>query len=207
MGAINRFDLNEIIEETGASYFVETGTLHGDGVDYALHFDFKKIFSIEIIPELAKKAKEKYTSHENVIIVEGNSSDVMSELIKKIDGNIIFWLDAHFPGCDSKHKTYDEIKQLDYDVNLPLEKEIDIISKRIGNYKDTIICDDLWVYDDVTSGGLVDFDTHCSNHNHNITLNEINPNSNLNFVHERFSKSHDFKKVYKDQGYLVLLPK
>ena len=163
MGAINRFDLNEIIEETGASYFVETGTLHGDGVDYALHFDFKKIFSIEIIPELAKKAKEKYTSHENVIIVEGNSSDVMGELIKKIDGNIIFWLDAHFPGCDSKHKTYDEIKQLDYDVNLPLEKEIDIISKRIGNYKDTIICDDLWVYDDVTSGGLVDFDTHCSN--------------------------------------------
>ena len=105
MGAINRFDLNEIIEETGANYFVETGTLHGDGVDYALHFDFKKIFSIEIIPELAKKAKEKYTSHENVIIVEGNSSDVMGELIKKIDGNIIFWLDAHFPGCDSKHKT------------------------------------------------------------------------------------------------------
>ena len=44
MGAINRFDLNEIIEETGASYFVETGTLHGDGVDYALHFDFKKYF-------------------------------------------------------------------------------------------------------------------------------------------------------------------
>ena len=105
MGAINRFDLNEIIEETGANYFVETGTLHGDGVDYALHFDFKKIFSIEIIPELAKKAKEKYTSHENVIIVEGNSSDVMGELIKKIDGNIIFWLDAHFPGCFSKHKT------------------------------------------------------------------------------------------------------
>ena len=99
-------------------------------------------------------------------------------------------------------KTYDEIKQLDYDVNLPLEKEIDIISKRIGNYKDTIICDDLWVYDDVTSGGLVDFDTHCSNHNHNITLNEINPDSNLNFVHERFSKSHDFKKVYKDSIFL-----
>ena len=207
MGTIRRFDLREIIEKTGAKYFVETGTLHGDGVDYALWFNFEKIISIEIIPELAEKAKQKYKNHNNIEIIEGDSSEVIESIANSLDGNTIFWLDAHFPGCDSEHKTYDDIKKLNYDTNLPLKKEIDVLSKRISKYKDTLVCDDLWVYEDVTSGGLIDFDTHCKSCNHNITLDEINPEGNLNFVTERFSNSHEFKKVYRDQGYLVVLPK
>ena len=173
---IQIFNLNELIQKNNASVFIETGTLHGEGIIHAMKYGFKRIISIEIIPELADKAKQKYKNHNNIEIIEGDSSEVIESIANSLDGNTIFWLDAHFPGCDSEHKTYDDIKKLDYDTNLPLKKEIDVLSKRISKYKDTLVCDDLWVYEDVTSGGLIDFDTHCKSCNHNITLDEINPN-------------------------------
>lgn len=207
MGTIRTFDLNELINRNNASVFIETGTLHGDGVRYALNYPFKRIISIEIIPELAEKAREQFKDYSNVEIITGNSADVLKEILPTINENIIFWLDAHFPGCDAGVKTYDEIKQLAYDVNMPLEKEIEHISKRTETNKDILVCDDLWCYEDVTQNNLNDFDTHCRNHGHNIQLKDINDGKDLKFLYNTFNATHEFKKDYQHQGYLVVYPK
>jgi len=207
MGNINIFNLNEIIEKNNASVFIETGTLYGEGVEHALKYNFKKIISIEIIPEVAEKARQKFANHSNVKIITGHSTDVLKEILPTIDENILFWLDAHFPGCDAHMKTYVEIKQMDYNLNLPLEDEINLISERVGKYQDAMICDDLWIYEDVTQGNLTDFNTHCERHNHNIKLDEVNPGKDLTFLYDKFGNTHEFKKVYKHQGFVIVYPK
>ena len=60
MGAISIFDLKDAQKYNETPYFVETGTLYGDGVKYAMKQGFKEIHSIEIEPTLYKKAKEKF---------------------------------------------------------------------------------------------------------------------------------------------------
>ena len=55
MGAISRFNISQLKEKFNFSYFVETGTMNGDGVDYALQSGFDKIISIEIEDTLVKK--------------------------------------------------------------------------------------------------------------------------------------------------------
>ena len=207
MGNINIFNLNELIEKNNASVFIETGTLYGDGITHALKFGFKKIISIEIIPEVAENARQKFKDHSNVEIITGHSTDVLKSILPNIKENIVFWLDAHFPGCDANIKTYDEIKKLDYSHNLPLEDELNLISERVLNYKDVLICDDLWIYEDVTKGKLTDFNTHCKLHNHNIRLEEINQGKDLSILYRKFGNTHEFKKVYREQGFVIVYPK
>lgn len=209
MGQIQIFNLNELIQKNNASVFIETGTLHGEGVVHAMKYGFKRIISIEIIPEVAEVARRKFANYPHVEIITGHSTDVLKEILPTIDENILFWLDAHFPGCDANVKTYDEIKKLKYDINLPLEGELDLISERAGKYRDAMICDDLWIYEDLTltNNRMPDFDKHCAAHNHNITLEEVNPGRDLSILQEKFGKTHEFMKVYKQQGFVIVYPK
>lgn len=206
MGSITRFDLQELIDKFNIKYFVETGTLYGGGIDYSLGYSFDHIFSIEIEKNLYSNAVQKYQSHSNVSIVHGDSSQVLSEVINRINGNAIFWLDAHFPGADSNIRSYRECLNYKYNTRLPLDSELNIISKRKNKFKDVLICDDLWLYKEGTFGaGTVD--THSKQHNHNITREEIVEGKNINFVYDIFSDTHIFKEMYDDQGYLIILPK
>lgn len=206
MGSINRFDLGEVIKKFDIKYFVETGTLYGDGVDYALKYSFDRIFSIEIEDILFNKAVEKYRNVPSVNIIKGDSSKILSNIVEQLDGNTIFWLDAHFPGADSNIRTYKECLNYKYNTRLPLESELKIISNRRKVFKDVLICDDLWIYKEgIFGAGTVD--DHSKRHNHNITRKEIVEENNINFVYDEFSSTHTFKEVYDDQGYLVILPK
>ncbi len=208
MGNITILNLNELISKYNLDTFVETGTLYGDGIDYALTYPFKHIHSIEIIPELALKASLKYSSNSRVTIHTGNSADVLPDIVDNIDGNILFWLDAHFPGADAKIRPYAEMKNIPYTENLPLEKEIQSIAKRVDKFKDCLILDDLWIYEDCKDHGLSTFDNHCKNHSHDIKLSDvINDGKDLSFLYDTFSATHEFKKVYRHQGYVVVTPK
>ena len=59
MGSIRTFDIAQIKDKANIKTFIETGTLWGNGVDYALESGFDKIISIEINSQLAEKAKDK----------------------------------------------------------------------------------------------------------------------------------------------------
>ena len=204
MGTIARFDLGEIITNTGVKAFVETGTLHGDGVLHALKYPFDEIHSIEIDEELANNCTERFKGKDKVHIHEGHSGTVLPALLESIKCNCLFWLDAHFPGADCGKARYDA--EPDYDLRLPLESEITAISERVGTYKDVMICDDAWVYED----GQFEwgtFNEHAARHNHGITREDINCGKDLSFLYDRFGDTHTFKKVTNDQGYIVVLPK
>ena len=128
MGTIRRFDLDEIKNKYDSKVFVETGTMFGDGVEYALGFGFDKIISIEIEPAIHETASNNYENNNKVEIILGDSSKVLPECLSAINGNAIFWLDAHFPGADAGISSYESCKQMEYDTRVPLEAELTAIS-------------------------------------------------------------------------------
>ena len=194
MGKINRFDLSRIIAKFKTPVFFETGTFRGDGVEYALQSPFEKIISIEIIPDLADKAKKRFAGNEKVKIIEGESSRVMEDELPGLTDNCIFWLDAHFPGADAGMKEYDA--DMDESIRLPLVIESSIISRLRKGFKDVIIMDDLRIYEDGPY------------QNGNVPPDALpKQNRNIDFVKQNFSKSHHIYKLYQEEGYILLLPK
>jgi hypothetical protein len=201
MGSIRSFDIKNIRDKRSIHTFIETGTLYGDGVDYAIDSGFKRIISIEINEELVKKAKIKYANNSNVEILLGNSPDVLEQLLPSIAEPVLFWLDAHFPGCDANLASYRD--ELNNEKRVPLESELKLISQRAQ--QDVIICDDLWIYEDwETSTGT--FNTHCKKHGHDITREELCKDVTLNTFKKMFHSTHELSTVYIDQGFIVLKP-
>lgn len=82
-------------QKFGYSVLVETGTFLGDTV-YAQKSFFKEIFSIELSKDLFDKAKHRFRQDSNVTIINGDSGNVISELIRKITEPAVFWLDGHY---------------------------------------------------------------------------------------------------------------
>jgi len=194
MGLINRFDLSRIIREYKTPYFFETGTFRGEGVDYALQSPFDKIVSVEIIGAIADEAKIKFNAQNKVEIVEGNSVSALAAEIPKLDNNCVFWLDAHFPGADAGITRYDDNN--DESVRLPLQKEIEIISRLRSNFKDVLIIDDLRIYEDGPyQNGNVPPDALPKEDRH------------IGFIYNSFSASHVILKSYIDEGYILMFPK
>lgn len=76
---------------------VETGTLMGDMVE-AMKQRFAQIYSIEISPELARKAQQRFRNDSNVRIIEADSATALKDLVPEIREPALFWLDGHYSG-------------------------------------------------------------------------------------------------------------
>ena len=202
MGDIKIYNIEEIIERCNIDYFVETGTLLGDAVEHARGYNLKKIISFEIIEELADKAKSRFEGDDKVEIILGDSSKVLPDTLNKLDGNTIFWLDAHFPGADIGINNY--VDDIDSDTNLPLEKEIRAIAERIGKYNDVLIIDDLWIYED-GDWEWGTFDEHMERHGHTVRRSDL-CKGDTSFIRKLFTRTHKIKIINKFQGSLVLIP-
>jgi hypothetical protein len=58
---------------------------------------FNEIHTIELSDEHAAQAAERFRSHSNVTLYQGNSSDVLSSLGPGLkDASVLYWLDAHW---------------------------------------------------------------------------------------------------------------
>jgi hypothetical protein len=194
MGSIKKFNLNRIIKEYNTAYFFETGTWKGDGVAYAAQSPFKKILSSEIIPEIADKAVERFKKDDRVTIITGNSTDVLNNHIGKLDGNCVFWLDAHFPGAEEGLNKYNDFE--DEKIKLPLQEEIRLIREKRQQFQDVILIDDLRIYEEgpYKSGNLPE----------NVLPPKIR---NVNFLRDYFGNTHVIIKSYENEGYALLFPK
>jgi len=96
--------------------FVETGTYMGEMIDSVLNL-FPRIISIEFDPELAKRAKNKFSSSPHVTILQGDSGEILPKLLAEINEPCLFWLDAHYSGgvtgqADSETPIIREIKTI-----------------------------------------------------------------------------------------------
>lgn len=193
MGAINQFNVSRIIRDYNTEYFFETGTWKGDAVAFALQYPFKKIISAEIIPVIADEAKCRFQQEPRVTIVGSNSTDALTAELPSLNGNCLFWLDAHFPGADAGLERYDAIE--DEDIRLPLEKELTIIHQLRKNYQDVFIIDDLRVYEDGPyENGSSPADTL------------PRKDRDIGFINRLFGKSHIPMRTYRNEGYVLLFP-
>jgi len=79
---------------------IETGTFRGDMLLAMLH-DFDRLYSIELGHDLWCAAVERFAAQPHVKIFEGNSSQILPDLLKGISEPVTFWLDAHSSGFDT----------------------------------------------------------------------------------------------------------
>jgi len=78
-----------------------------------------RIVSIELHPELAARARERFRRHPHVTIVEGDSSSVLPPLVSALEAPALFWLDAHFTGPSGARGQVDS----------PIVTEIDVVRR------------------------------------------------------------------------------
>jgi hypothetical protein len=76
---------------------VETGTYVGTMVD-AMKTTFKEIFSIELDRSLYEAAREKFSGFQHIHIVQGDSGEVLPDIINHLTRPCLFWLDGHYSG-------------------------------------------------------------------------------------------------------------
>jgi hypothetical protein len=82
----DKFSLTELIE---------TGTYLGDMVE-AQRDNFQKIYSIELSKKLFGRARKKFHPFRHIEILQGDSGQLLHELIKRINQPALFWLDGHY---------------------------------------------------------------------------------------------------------------
>lgn len=120
-----------------APVFIETGTWLGEGVLAAKEAGFKRIISIEISGKVYKNARKKFVDDNNIEIILGDSSIVLSNIIKNVEEKITFVLDAHgFEYGNIVGQGREGLEQW------PLIKELQIIAQHPRN-DHTIIIDDI----------------------------------------------------------------
>jgi hypothetical protein len=102
MGIIHHGAPTELIlalkQASGIENFVETGTLVGDTAAWAANH-FARVVTIENQENRHKKAAERFGATGNVLVLFGESPDVLSECA--LTSPTIFWLDAHWMGTGS----------------------------------------------------------------------------------------------------------
>jgi tetratricopeptide (TPR) repeat protein len=75
--------------------FVETGTFHGDTANWACGI-FDEVYSIELSPELHRRAALRLQQHGNLVLLQGDTGIHLANLIGRLKQPALFWLDAHW---------------------------------------------------------------------------------------------------------------
>jgi len=93
--AVKQKTIKMFAENFSIDVLVETGTYQGAMVN-AMKNTFKRIYSIELQPDLCKQAKARFSGYDHISIIQGDSSEVLSDVLSVIDQPILFWLDGHY---------------------------------------------------------------------------------------------------------------
>jgi len=92
--------IRQFAQKYGIQYLVEIGTCHGDMVA-AMQNEFKKIISIELAEKFYQEVCERFKGVANVELIHGDSARKLPEVVAKLEGRAIFWLDGHYSGGDT----------------------------------------------------------------------------------------------------------
>ena len=96
--------------------FVETGTYKGK-MTYAVQPWVNVIHTIELDTRHFRNVTKRFDGIAKIHIYQGQSGQLLPEIIKKIDSPILFWLDAHY-SAGSTAKA---------DIETPILQELDAI--------------------------------------------------------------------------------
>jgi hypothetical protein len=87
----------EYVRRFAPTVFLETGTYKGKMV-YAVMPHVQEIYSIELDPTHYRHAHRRFAGYANIHIRQGQSGDVLPEIVKEVQQPCLFWLDAHWSG-------------------------------------------------------------------------------------------------------------
>jgi len=137
-GSLPEQEIREIINLSAMApqditTFIETGTYHADTTIEASKI-FDKVYSIELVEALHQKSKERCKDIENITLYLGNTLDHLPSIVKSLEGNVIFFIDAHQSGPDTSH----------IGKNVPCLEEIDTILTNLSSE-----CHGIFIIDDV----------------------------------------------------------
>lgn len=199
MGHLQAFDVQGFIDLYALKGYVETGTGIGDSLGHALKFSaFEQLFSVDFDEDLYKKALIKFQDP-RLKLINKLSREALPEILNEIspDKNYLFFLDAHFPKADFGTDPDRYVKSVqDYGKDaIPLQEELAIIKNVRACIKDVILIDDVWIYEDGPFEG--------GNWKERSKLSI----GSRDFVTELFKNTHEISVTYKQQGYLILIPK
>lgn len=175
--------------------FVETGTGAGLSVKHVRNAvpQMPSIHTIECIKALSEESQEKYKNRDINFHI-GNSKDVLGEIIPTLEGNTLFWLDAHFPGADYDERiSYGAYK--DDTIRIPLETELNVICSLRDVSNDVLVMDDLRIYE------YGPFER--GNWENRNKLG----GAGIDFVYSSLGKTHEIQKVYTGEGAVIAWPK
>jgi hypothetical protein len=102
--------------KNGIRVFIETGTYLGEMV-YAVKDTFDKIYSIELSNELCERARKKFIGCKHITIINGDSAEVLPEILLHVKEPCLFWLDGHYSGGNTakgekETPVMEELKQI-----------------------------------------------------------------------------------------------
>lgn len=141
---LKREILNSYKDAFALNIFIETGTFFGDTVEY-FKDKFKKVYSIELADELAKKAQKRFENDRHVEIIQGDSGKILKGILKDMKEPVLFWLDGHY---SSEFFVGEEfIKTGRTDKDTPVVEELDTILGSTLNH--VILIDDARGFDGV----------------------------------------------------------
>jgi hypothetical protein len=120
----------KIISQVKPTCFIETGTFRGETALWASDY-FKKIYTIELDPELSADASIIFSGKENIELLTGNSIQKLSGIIDRLSPHSIFWLDAHYSADQTAGK----------ESECPVIEEIEVISSK-KNLDPILLIDD-----------------------------------------------------------------
>lgn len=189
-------DLSYIVSNYNIQALVETGTGLGSTVDhFANRFPDIEVYTIESEGEIYLQAVANLAKHLNVECFYGTSAEALPSVLMSVQNkdNVLFWLDAHFPGADFGLSTYGGTE--DKDVRLPLESELRLIVEDRDVSSDVFVIDDLRVYED---GPFQDG---------NWGDRHLYGGNGIDFIYELLGATHNITKLYGQQGYIVAEPK
>jgi hypothetical protein len=87
----------EYAGEYGLTTLIETGTYYGEMIA-AVANRFRRIYSIELNPQLARLAQERFRGKSHVSIIQGDSQSVVPRLVQQMNEPCLWWLDAGYCG-------------------------------------------------------------------------------------------------------------
>lgn len=121
----------EYIKTFSPAVFVETGTYKGKMV-YAVMPYIDRIYSIELDETHYQNARRRFAGYPEIHILQGQSGEVLPQILKTIDQPCLFWLDAHYSGGSTAKG----------DMETPIMQEMECILNHPQREKHVILIDD-----------------------------------------------------------------
>lgn len=94
---VKRVTVKDFAEQFHTRVLVETGTYKGDMVKATLGC-FDKIYTIELDATLCAAARELFSNHPEVQILQGDSACELPKVLAELREPALFWLDGHYTG-------------------------------------------------------------------------------------------------------------